>query len=418
MSSFRFIHCSDLHIDSPFKGLRSARPELAEKLRASTFQAFQNIVNLAIAEKVDAVVISGDIYDGADKSLQAQLKFKRGLTILSDAGIPSYIAHGNHDPLDSRFAKLELPDRATVFSGHEVERHTLQREGKPLAQIYGISYLTRDVTENLALKFEKTSDDGFSIGVLHANVGQNREHENYAPCSIEDLVRRKMDYWALGHVHLFQTLSESDPAIVYPGNTQARHKNETGKKGCCMVTLYERSPPEIQFISTDAIRFFSNSLDLSQSRTLDQAIESIRSRCLTLSSEAEDRDALIHLKLTGRTEMHDELRRKTAAEELTADIQSYFEEKTPAVWVNLIVETQGTYDVDDLKRGNDFIADLLALYEKMEMEEDGNALNEALSPLFENWAGSKYMEKLSRKNLRDLLLQARDLTLDYLAKRG
>ncbi|MCH8313740.1 MAG: metallophosphoesterase [Nitrospinae bacterium] len=81
MSSFRFIHCSDLHIDSPFKGLSSAKPELANRLRASTSQAFQNIVHLAINEKVDAVVIAGDIYDGVDKSLQAQFKFRKGLQI-------------------------------------------------------------------------------------------------------------------------------------------------------------------------------------------------------------------------------------------------------------------------------------------------------------------------------------------------
>ena len=416
MSSFRFIHCSDLHIDSPFKGLRSVEPELAEKLRASTFQAFQNIIDLAIAEEVDAVVIAGDIYDGADKSLQAQLKFKDGLTTLSEAGIPSYIAHGNHDPLDSRFAKLGLPDNATVFSGQEVECHSVERDGKPLAKIYGISYPTRDVTENLALKFEKAPGNGFSIGVLHANVGKNRDHENYAPCSVEDLVRKKMDYWALGHVHLFQVLSESDPAIVYPGNTQARHKKETGKKGCCLVTLHEQSPPEIKFIPTDTIRIVNDSLDLSHSETLDQVIEAIRSRCLMLSSGAEERDTLIHLKLTGRTVVHDELRHKTAAEDLSENIQSYFEEHSPAIWVKLILDTQGAYDIESLKQGNDFIADLLTLYEKIEMEEGSNSLYEALSPLFENWAGNKYLDDLSQKNLQDLLRQARNLSLDYLAK--
>ena len=416
MTSFRFIHCSDLHIDSPFKGLRSVQPELAERLRASTFQAFQNIVDLAITEKVDAVIIAGDIYDGADKSLQAQLKFKQGLTELSRAGIPSYIAHGNHDPLDSRFAKLEWPDRVTVFSGNEVERQPLQREGKPLAQIYGISYPTRDVKENLALQFKKVPAEGFAIGVLHANVGSNPDHGDYAPCSTEDLVAGKMDYWALGHIHNHQILRESDPAIVYSGNTQARHKNETGIKGCCLVTLHEKSPPEIQFVPTDTIRFVSDALDLSQAQSLDQVIQSIQSRCQTLSSEADGRDAIIHLTLTGRTAMHDELRQPSAAEDLTANIQSHFEGQTPALWVHLTVKTQGTYDVDALKQGNDFIADLLAHYDNAGKGEDAEALKQALAPLYENWAGSKYLENLSQENLQDLLLQARNLTLDQLVE--
>ena len=69
MASFRFLHCSDLHIDSPFKGLSMAQPSLAESLRKATYQAFQNIIKLALQEKVEAVLIAGDIYDGSDRSL-------------------------------------------------------------------------------------------------------------------------------------------------------------------------------------------------------------------------------------------------------------------------------------------------------------------------------------------------------------
>ena len=79
MAQFRFIHCSDLHIDSPFKGLTSQNPALSCVLRESTFKAFQNIARLALQEKVDAVLIAGDVFDGADRSLQAQLKFRRSL---------------------------------------------------------------------------------------------------------------------------------------------------------------------------------------------------------------------------------------------------------------------------------------------------------------------------------------------------
>ena len=85
------------------------------------------------------------------------------------------LAHGNHDPLDSRFATLKWPDLVTVFSGEEVQCHNIQREGQLLARIQGISYPTRDVKENLALQFERHSGEGFGIGVLHAKCrGQPR----------------------------------------------------------------------------------------------------------------------------------------------------------------------------------------------------------------------------------------------------
>ena len=63
--AFKFNHCSDLHIDSPFKGFSSVEHLLAEILRQSTYQAFQNIVELALKEEVEAGLIAGDIYDGA-----------------------------------------------------------------------------------------------------------------------------------------------------------------------------------------------------------------------------------------------------------------------------------------------------------------------------------------------------------------
>ena len=417
MSSFRFIHCSDLHIDSPFKGLASAKPELTDRLRASTFQAFQNIVQLAISEKVDAVVIAGDIYDAADKSLQAQFKFRNGLQELSDAGIPSFLAHGNHDPLDSRFATLKWPDRVTVFSGKEVECRDIQRDGKTLARIHGISYPTRDVKKNLALQFKQHSGEGFAIGVLHTNVGSNSDHGDYAPCSIEDLVTANMDYWALGHIHAHTVLRPSDPAIVYSGNTQARHKNETGVKGCCLVTLHPHSSPEIEFVPVDSVRFICDTLDLSPTRTLEDAMQFIESRCEEISVQAGGRDALIHLTLTGRTEAHEELQRGNNSEDLVEEIQSGFERRTPAIWLNLVVATQGAYDVEALKQGNDFISDLLVLYAAFENGDEVDELGETLKPLFEVWPGRKYVQTLSQKDIQDLLLQARNLTLDQLVKK-
>ena len=135
MTSFRFLHCSDLHIDSPFKGLSLVQPSLAEKLRNSTHQAFQNIVKLALQEEVEAVLIAGDIYDGSDRSLQAQLKFRRELLKLAEAEIDTFIVHGNHDPLDGWSASLDWPERVHVFSGTQVECRPVTKNGTVKAYV-------------------------------------------------------------------------------------------------------------------------------------------------------------------------------------------------------------------------------------------------------------------------------------------
>ena len=79
MKSFSFIHTADLHLDSPFTGLRQVDGAVASLIKDATFRAFDNVVDLALAKKVDFLVVAGDVYDAADRSLRAQLKFADGL---------------------------------------------------------------------------------------------------------------------------------------------------------------------------------------------------------------------------------------------------------------------------------------------------------------------------------------------------
>ena len=415
MNSFRFIHCSDLHIDSPFKGLSSIEPKLAEILRKSTYQAFQNIVDLAIKEEVEAVLIAGDIYDGSDKSLEAQLKFRSGLQKLSDSGIDTFIVNGNHDPLDGWSASLSWPERVHLYSGNHTEYFPITKNGKVKAHIYGISYPTRDVRENLALKFIR-SNQGFAIGLLHCNVGHQAGHDNYAPCTIEDLVASKMDYWALGHIHRFQVLRESDPAIVYSGNSQARHMREMGEKGCCLVTLNPSAPPVIKFIATDVVRFVQDEVDLSGTISLEEVIHVARAKCENFADQIKEREIYFNLLLTGRTQVHAELNRKTVLEDLQEEIGTYFKGRIPSIWVNLKLNTLGVYDIDSLRQGKDFIADLINLFEIEEKAESFSELEEFIKPMFENWQGKKYLKSLTNQEMKDVLIQAKSLCLDKLLK--
>ena len=414
MTSFRFLHCSDLHIDSPFSGLSWVQPSLAEKLRNSTYQAFQNIVKLALKEEVEAVLIAGDIYDGSDRSLQAQLKFRRELQKLSEAEIDTFIVHGNHDPLDGWSASLDWPERVHVFPGTQVECRPVTNNGKVKAYIHGISYPQRDVRENLAQKFDRGNSESFAIGLLHTNVEHQADHDNYAPCSISDLVASNMDYWALGHIHRFQILRESNPAVVYSGNIQARHMRETGEKGCCLVTLHKNASPEIQFVPIDVVRYVQNELDLSGTISLDEVITEVRGESERFAGQVQGRDVFINLTLNGRTRVHAELTRGHTFEDLQDEIRSYFEGKVPSIWLDLKLDTRGIYDMESLRQGKDFIADLIALFDDEERSETHAELKEVLKPLFETWQGIKYLDDLSNTELKDILVKARSLTLDRL----
>ena len=116
MTKLRFIHTADLHLDSPFTGLKAAAPpNVADALYKATFEAYKSIIDLCIAERVDALLVAGDIYDSADRSLRAQRAFVDGLNRLDEEGIRAFICHGNHDPLDGWEARLTYPPNCHRF---------------------------------------------------------------------------------------------------------------------------------------------------------------------------------------------------------------------------------------------------------------------------------------------------------------
>ena len=119
--TLKFIHCADPHLDSPFSGLSEISSSLGDFLRKATFEAFRNAVDCAIRNEADCFLVSGDIYDGEDRSLRAQIFFLEQLKRLSDAGISSFIVHGNHDPLSGWELDRDLPPRAHRFEAGEVE---------------------------------------------------------------------------------------------------------------------------------------------------------------------------------------------------------------------------------------------------------------------------------------------------------
>ena len=114
--------------------------------------------------------------------------------------------HGNHDPLDSTKLSMKLPSHVHVF-GVEPGSVTAKRRSdhQEVAVISGMSYPTSKVTDNIALRYPAPLSGLYHIGLLHANVDGDPQHETYAPCSRKDLIRSGYHYWALGHVHTRRT---------------------------------------------------------------------------------------------------------------------------------------------------------------------------------------------------------------------
>ena len=422
MSILRFVHAADLHLDSPFSGLKAIAPDkVSSLLRRATFEVYDNIVDLCIEEQVDALLVAGDVYDGADRSLRAQLKFVNGLRRLDEAGIRSFICHGNHDPLDGWEAKLDLPYGCVRF-GPEVTGEPVFPEDPERAMVYGISYPLREVRQNLSPRFRDLPNGGFKIGLLHANVGGNAEHDSYAPCSVSDLVETSIDYWALGHVHTRSVLRVENPAIVYPGNPQGRHPNEPGERGVYLVEVDESGGVGIEFRAVDVVRWERRDLDIDGLGDEQHMLNAISDAAGSALGGAGGRPVVLRLVLSGRGPMDRWLRRQGTVEHVLENLNNEYADDHPWLWCERIhLETGSSIDRMQVVQREDFAGDLARLVGELAQSPEAlDELRQPLRDLYETQRARRYLRHLlpGDEELKRILAAAEEECLAKLSDEG
>lgn len=118
---FKFLHAADIHLDSPLRGIARYQGMPVDDIRLATRRAFDNLVKLAIEEKVRFVLLAGDLYDGDWKDTSTGMFFSARLTRLREAGVKVFLVAGNHDAANRMTKSLRLPENATVFSARQPE---------------------------------------------------------------------------------------------------------------------------------------------------------------------------------------------------------------------------------------------------------------------------------------------------------
>jgi len=356
----KFVHAADLHLDAPFVGLREADEEVSARLREATFRAYDRVIDLCLKEKVDFAVFAGDVFNSQNKTVRSQSAFAKGLGRLADAGIPAFIAHGNHDPVGEWSESFRWPTLARRFGAGEVEGFPVVRDGQVACQVYGISFPRQKVLENLALRFRRADGAPFAVGVLHANVGGQMEYDSYAPCSVADLDVVGLDYWALGHIHRRLDLKAARPAIVYAGNTQGLTPNEAGPRGCCLVTLAEDEEPLVEFRPTAPAVWRQEALSIAGVSGEQELVDAAEATIAGAVAEAECDLILLRLRLEGAGPLHGRMGRR----DLEETLRDLGREASPMVWVeSLLDETRPEIDLESRAGGEDFVGQFLRLAE-------------------------------------------------------
>lgn len=317
----RFIHCADLHLDSPLRGLERYEGAPSQDMREATRRSFANIIDLALEREVDFVLIAGDVFDGDWLDFNTGLFFANQLRRLADADIRAFIVRGNHDALSKISKAVTLPKNVHIFKSSKPETVVDKNLG---FAIHGQSFATGVVTDDLAAQYPDTHSGLLNIGLLHTALAGREGHEPYAPTTSEKLASKGYHYWALGHVHNREVVREN-PWIVFPGNTQGRHARELGEKGCMVVEGdADEGIRSVEFVATDVARWQHLTVDASDITTLDDLQEAVQQAVRGAVKESSDRLLALRLSIGGRTTLHGKL--VGSPESFRADVCAWLNE--------------------------------------------------------------------------------------------
>ena len=365
--SFTFIHAADIHLDSPLTGLEQYEGAPVEKIRSATRDAFVNLVETAIERQVAFIIIAGDLYDGDWKDYNTGLFFVSQMVRLQKENIQVYLIRGNHDALSIITKELKLPDNVTEFSINQAETVILDDFG---VAIHGQGFASRAVEENLVKNYPKRKDGYVNIGILHTSATGREGHENYAPCTIDDMKEKGYDYWALGHIHLRELLHEKNPVILFSGNIQGRHIKETGDKGCTLVEVKDGEIVNLTHLSLDVLRWELCEIDANDIESIDELMDVVRHSLEKLYQLADGKFLAIRIKIQGTTKIHQEL--VVNKDHYINNLRSIsLETGNGDIWIEKIkIETTRQINLEELLAQNTPISMILDYIQQTVNDED------------------------------------------------
>lgn len=266
----KFIHAADLHLDTPFVSISNFSNSLQEDLKKSTYTAADKVFATAITEQVDFVILAGDTYDNTERTLSAQIYLQEQFERLRKNGIRVYLVYGNHDYYRNDFSVINMPDNVTVFGGEITTSEVTASDGQRVG-ITGFSYYQNHISDDMVASYPTRGNYDYQIGILHAGIGDG----NYASFTVNELLTKGYDYWALGHIHKREVLHQN-PMIIYSGDTQGRNQNELGTKGFYLVDV-ANGTTNTKFVPSSVYVWESAQIDANESDTINGLFDKITS---------------------------------------------------------------------------------------------------------------------------------------------
>ncbi len=329
-SKVTFIHSGDLHLGAPFRGLRALSPAWAQRLARAIPEAYDHVIQACLDNRVDFLLLAGDMFD-TDKPSYAHLRhFVRGLERLHDAGIPVYMIPGNHDPSPNWHDIIPILPSNVRMMASDAPEFVVHRDsnGEPLCLIAARGFSNHASDGSIADGMTRADavracgcEAPFVVGMLHSGLWMDPYK---APVTEAKLLAADMDYWALGHIHMRYATPDGDPRIAFCGCIQGRDIKETGSRGCYKVTLEEGVPNRLEFIPTAQVEWEQLCIDVSGCAGIDDILAQCVRAMFDANAAAHCEEMVARVTIGGSTPLYDVLAAPGTVEEMrTALNESY-----------------------------------------------------------------------------------------------
>jgi hypothetical protein len=278
----KFLHASDFHLECAVESLAEIPPHLKTTLANAPFLAVENLVQLAIAEQVDFMLLAGDVLDIDAGGPRAATFLATQMERLAERNIPVFWCSGQVDRPDRWPAAVPLPANVTTFTSTGFERVPVIRSGQPIATVFGTGYFSsRRGFDDLKI----AADEVFPIALVHD------------PAESAVFEATAVRYWAIGGRHQRSSLERENGWVVAPGSPQARNDSESGPHSCAVVRVDESGKIGVDAVAVDVVRWLPQGLSFSESASDDDVKNLFADRCFKIAADSPEQLVLVRWTL-------------------------------------------------------------------------------------------------------------------------
>ena len=295
----RLLHTAAVHLGARHADLG----DRAATQRERQFAAFVATVDLALAEKVDLVLIAGDLFDSNTQPRRSVERAAAQIKRLVDARIRVVIAPGTHDVYDraSIYRAYDLPALAGAVGSDLVtvldpEHHDVHLPALDVV-VHGRCYATKRAPESPLAGLDVQGDDRatWHVGLLHAALAiEGRTDGDDVVIRTEEIEASNLDYLALGHWHSTSKGKAGRTAYAYSGAPEPIALDQDRAGNVLVVTLDAArgtKSVEIEERKVGRTRFERRQLDAATIGTQPALVAALR--------DAANPDLVLDVELIG-----------------------------------------------------------------------------------------------------------------------